>query len=80
MLNGFAGWFKAQLSPSVLLDTAPHQPETHWRQTYMPFYPIEVKEGDKVQVDYEISECEANWRYMGLSLQIDSLKIDYVVT
>jgi len=37
-LDGFAGWFAAQLSPSVKLDTAPGAPLTHWQQTYFPFY------------------------------------------
>ncbi|MGC4069863.1 MAG: hypothetical protein QM784_35435 [Polyangiaceae bacterium] len=53
--HGFAGWFVAQLSPNVALDTGPDFPETHWSQTYFPFPPIEVRAGDLLSVDFELA-------------------------
>jgi SAM-dependent methyltransferase len=53
--HGFAGWFVAQLSPSVALDTGPCFPETHWSQTYFPFPPVEVRAGERLSVDFELA-------------------------
>jgi SAM-dependent methyltransferase len=55
VFHGFAGWFVAQLSPSVSLDTGPAFPVTHWSQTYFPFPPVEVKAGEILRVDFELA-------------------------
>lgn len=55
VLNGFCVWFEADLSPSVILDTGPFSPETHWAQTYMSFSPIPVRAGERVDVSVEFS-------------------------
>jgi SAM-dependent methyltransferase len=39
---GFAGWFRADLGAGVALDTGPTHPETHWSQTYLPWFPSVV--------------------------------------
>ena len=49
-LNQFCGWFDAQLSPGVLLDTSPSAPLTHWQQHWFPLPPREVAEGSKVPI------------------------------
>lgn len=33
---GFAIWWEAELTPGILLSTAPHAPRTHWEQLYLP--------------------------------------------
>jgi len=78
-LNGFAGWFSTRLSPSVVLDTAPHCPETHWDQTYFPFHPIAVKAGQTLRLEYRIDDLYNQSRLMGIDLAVGSHKIKYVV-
>lgn len=54
VLSGFCGWFTAQLSPGVLLDTGPRHTDTHWAQTYMTFPPTAVEAGQVVTVKYRL--------------------------
>lgn len=51
-INGFAGHFDAQLSPSVLLSTASSAQLTHWKQSYFPVAQFEVEAGDRVVVEF----------------------------
>lgn len=37
-LSGLAAWFRAQLSPGVVLDTSPWAPSTCWGQALFPFH------------------------------------------
>jgi len=69
VLNGFAGWFVARLSPKVVLDTAPHLPGTHWQQTYFPFPPRLVKKGERIQVSYQMDRDPCSQRRVELRLQ-----------
>ena len=55
VLNGFCVWFEAELSRSVLLDTGPFSPETHWAQTYMSFSPRPVRAGERLEVSVDFS-------------------------
>lgn len=48
-LTAFAGWFEADLSPSVTLCTGPGH-YTHWGQYLFPLEPVEVREGDVLSV------------------------------
>ena len=79
ILNGFAGWFSTQLSPSVFLDTAPHCPTTHWEQTYFPFYPMAVCAGQTLRVDYNMDEPFEESRLMEMTLRMGSHEIKYIV-
>ena len=46
-INGICGWFSAQLSEEIVLDTGPHAAATHWKQTIYPIYPgVDVNTGD----------------------------------
>lgn len=46
-INGICGWFNAQLSEEIVLDTGPHAAATHWKQTIYPIYPgVDVNTGD----------------------------------
>jgi hypothetical protein len=69
VLNGFAGWFEAELSPSVVLDTGPDHPETHWAQSYLAFPPRPVRAGDRIEVEYTHSRDRAERRAVRLSLR-----------
>lgn len=80
ILNGFAGWFSTQLSPNVVLDTAPHCPETHWKQTCFPYYPIAVSTGQTLKIDYKMDEPFEGSRLMELTIRVDSHEIKYVVS
>jgi protein arginine N-methyltransferase 1 len=49
---GFATWWSAELTPGILLSTAPDAPRTHWEQLYFPLLqPIAAKAGDTIAVD-----------------------------
>lgn len=48
-LSGIVQWFELQLSPSVVLSTAPDSPPTHWRQIFYPLeQPQQVRVGQRV--------------------------------
>jgi hypothetical protein len=49
-LHGIVGYFRAGLSPNVILSTAPEQPRTHWKQTFFPLdEEVPVEAGDEVR-------------------------------
>jgi len=69
MIHGMAGWFTATLCDGIQINTAPDQPETHWKQAFFPFRdPIHVVQGDVLDWSVEIS---------GLSPDSDHTKISY---
>jgi len=78
-LNGFVGWFSTQLSPHVILDTAPHCPKTHWHQTYFPFHPMPVKAGQTILLDFHMDEPFKGSRLMEMVLRVEQHQIRYVV-
>lgn len=67
--HGFLGWFVAELSPNVSLDTGPNFPRTHWSQTYFPFAPIDVKAHDTLTVDFELSRLPHSPRGIEVALR-----------
>jgi type I protein arginine methyltransferase len=77
VMSGFAGWFKARLSPSVVLDTSPGELDTHWAQTYFPFRPRPVKKGEKMRIDYELRKDPEEPRFIRVDLGIGDETIDY---
>lgn len=49
-LHGLVGYFRAGLSSGVVLSTAPEEPQTHWRQTFLPMQEVvPVEGGDEVR-------------------------------
>lgn len=51
-VQGICGWFVADLTDDIKLDTSPDSPPTHWQQTVYPINPsISVKAGDTLSVD-----------------------------
>ena len=49
---GFATWWSAELTPGIVLSTAPDAPRTHWEQLYFPLLqPIAAKAGDTIAVN-----------------------------
>ncbi len=78
-VNGFLGWFNTQLSPNVILDTAPCAPLTHWRQTYFPYHPIKVTAGQTLKVDYYTDEPFEGSRLMDIVLRVNQHEIKYIV-
>ena len=82
VLNGFCVWFDAELSPSVLLDTGPFSPETHWAQTYVSFPPRIVRAGERVEVRVDFSydpDPAAVCRYVDLSLGVGEHEQSYQI-
>jgi len=82
VLNGFCLWFEAELSRSVVLDTGPFSPETHWAQTYMSFSPRPVRAGERVEVSVDFSfdpDPAAVRRYVDLRLGVGERELDYQI-
>lgn len=77
VLNGFAGWFVAQLAPGVRLDTSPAEPETHWAQSYFPFEPRVVREGEVIEVAFALKREPTEHRYVRLELDVAGRQIAY---
>lgn len=78
-LDGFAGWFDTQLSPSVLLSTSPHSPMTHWQQTYFAFPPTEIKEGETIKVTYALAKHPVEDRSMQFDLAVGDQRYVYTI-
>ncbi len=82
VLNGFCLWFEAELSPSVVLDTGPFSPETHWAQTYRSFSPRPVRAGERVEVSVDFSydpDAAAIRRYVDLRLEVGEHELSYLI-
>lgn len=79
-LQGFAGWFVAELSPSIQLDTGPHHPVTHWRQTYFPIQPVELSAGQTVTVEYALARHETESTSMELDLRVKDQRLNFTIT
>ncbi|MBX2812990.1 MAG: 50S ribosomal protein L11 methyltransferase [Myxococcales bacterium] len=79
VLNGFAGWFVAQLSEGVVLDTGPQQPETHWSQTWFPFPPQPVRKGQILEVLVDICRDQVEKRYLSVDIRTLDLSQCFVV-
>jgi len=71
VLSGFVGWFVAQLSPSVALDTGPFHPETHWSQSYFCFAPRIMRRGEQLSVKWSLDRNPDEHRHVMLHLEID---------
>jgi SAM-dependent methyltransferase len=79
MLNGFVGWFDAQLSPDERLGTGPHKPETHWRQSYLPFPPMRVEKGSRLSVDFSLERDGLERRNVRLILTVNGVRQSYTL-
>jgi hypothetical protein len=50
-LHGIGGWFLAELSPGVFLDSAPGRPTLPWRQGFMPLTTaLTAQAGDRLEL------------------------------
>ncbi len=65
-LQGIAGWFRAELGPSVWLSTEPGI-ETHWGQYLLPLEPRSVQTGDVINLRLwlEQSATDLVWHWTG---------------
>jgi SAM-dependent methyltransferase len=81
-LNGFGVWFEAELSPSVVLDTGPYSPETHWAQSYLPISPRLLRAGEPVKVSFGFS-CNQDLadfhHYVDLRLGVGDHELSFVI-
>ncbi|MDQ8188329.1 hypothetical protein [Pelagicoccus sp. SDUM812002] len=78
-INGFAGWFVAELTPSVILDTSPFQATTHWMQTYFAIAPIPVKAGDELELSYDLTRHPIEPRSLMMNLTIGDTSYGFTV-
>ncbi len=80
VLNGFSVWFEAELSPSVVLDTGPFSPETHWAQTYLSFTPRPVRAGEQMEVCVNFSyDPDPAAVHTELHLGVGKHELSYVI-
>lgn len=79
VLSGFVGWFSTRLSDGVVLDTGPHEPETHWTQTWFPFPPRTVREGEVLPVRIDITRDPAEQRYLSVDIEAGDRAQRFVV-
>ena len=49
-LQALGGYFETDLGPEVTLSCAPSAPTTHWRQSWFPIRPFEVRRGDRLKL------------------------------
>lgn len=78
-LDGFIGWFTAQLSPSVILDTGPAHEPTHWSQTHFPFPPRPVAKGDRICIRYALRRHPIDERSVEFEIELDGETLCYQV-
>ncbi|MCA8921566.1 MAG: 50S ribosomal protein L11 methyltransferase [Planctomycetes bacterium] len=67
--NGFCGHFSSLLSPSVVLDTAPGTPDTHWQQQVFAVRPVAVEAGDTIQLEVEVWLAPYDSRLVRIALR-----------
>lgn len=77
---GFGGWFVADLTATVTLDTGPHQELTHWMQTYFPMRPQRVKAGETIQVKYQLERHYLDPRSIIVHLEAAGQRYQFSVT
>lgn len=65
-IKALAGWFEAELAPSVVLETGPGH-TTHWGQYLFPLPGLEAEPGDRLEVRLwlEGQGFGAQWRWSG---------------
>ncbi len=78
-LDGFVGWFVAQLSPNIVLDTGPAHEPTHWAQMHFPFTPREVRKGQILAVRFALDRHPYEGRSVELKLTVDDETFYYTV-
>jgi SAM-dependent methyltransferase len=79
VLNGFVGWFVADLSEREHLDTGPGRPETHWSQSYFAFPPRPVKRGAEVKVRFDLTRDPEERRNVKLALGVGKTTHSFVI-
>jgi hypothetical protein len=79
VLNGFAGWFEAELSPKERLNTGPLFPETHWSQSYMAFPPRRVRKGSRLTIEYALERDPEERRNVRLMLGAGRVRQTYAI-
>ncbi|OGR13661.1 MAG: hypothetical protein A2341_08805 [Deltaproteobacteria bacterium RIFOXYB12_FULL_58_9] len=79
VLNGFVGWFVAELSENVILDTGPNHPQTHWSQMYLPFPPQIAEKGSHLSVDYQLARHPEYWRSLEVTIELGDCIQRYIV-
>ena len=77
IIQGLAGWFRAQLTDSIAIDTSPYSRRTHWRQCYLPLeHPIAVSDGDTVHVQVEMLSIDGSNPVWSWSVYPDSSNLE----
>jgi hypothetical protein len=79
VLNGLAGWFRAELADGVVLETGPDQSETHWLQTYFAFPPRLVRAGTRIEVRASLERDPIHRRNLQVEIGIEGRSIRYRV-
>jgi SAM-dependent methyltransferase len=66
LLKALAGWFEAELTPGIFLNTSPG-PENHWGQYLFALPPLEVAAGDALHIKLTLEETmdDQIWHWEG---------------
>lgn len=67
-VHGFAGWFRARLSPRHVLESGPGQADTHWGQVLFPIgEPVAVERGGVAEFSFSERNSgeETRWSWSG---------------
>ena len=78
-LDGFLGWFTAQLSPNVILDTGPASEPTHWSQTHFTFKPRTVTKGQRLPIRWALRRHPTEDRSVEFEIELDGETFRYRV-
>jgi hypothetical protein len=78
VVYGFCGWFDAELSPSVILDTSPGAPPTHWRQLVFPLpRPLAVHSEEDIVVRVRPVRFEGRSEHWHWSISTSRETVDW---
>lgn len=72
-INGFVGWFDAQLTDTVTLSTAPGQ-RTHWGQMIFPIEPLVAPPGSRLEAHWALHMSQSyavRWHWSGSLIDAD---------
>jgi predicted RNA methylase len=64
IMHGICGWFRARLSPAVVLGTDPPSTDSSWAHAFFPLQnPVGVLPGDEISIRIDTADNGSAWRW-----------------